>query len=126
MTEQLLFVATTGFEAARQLHLLAAAHCSYQLHGHSFLASVRVALPQFWADYPGGELVKLHEQLANVVKPLDYEYLNKLFQQPADEHLARWLRNRLPLLDTDSVELQSTRDAGVTLARNGDAHIWRK
>ena len=126
MTEQLLFVAATGFEAARQMRLPAAEHRSNRLHGHSFLASVRAALPELWADYPGGELVKLHEQLVNVVKPLDYEYLNKIFQQPADEHLARWLRNRLALLDADSVEMQSTRDAGVILARNGDAHIWRK
>lgn len=126
MNEQLFFAAAVGFEAARQVPLLPEGHRSNRLHGHSFLANVRVALPELWGGYSGGELVKLREKLANAVKPLDYEYLNKTFHQPTDENLARWVRNRLDLLGIDSVGIQSTRDEGVDLDRNDHAHIWRK
>ncbi|MHB1677188.1 MAG: 6-carboxytetrahydropterin synthase [Sulfuriferula sp.] len=126
MTEQLFFAAAAGFEAARQLFRLPESHRSNSLHGHSFAANIRVALPESWGEYPGGELVKLREHLANAVEPLDYAHLNKMFQQPADEYLARWLRDRLELPGVNSVGIRSAPDAGVDLAWNGHAHIWRK
>lgn len=42
---------------------------------------------------------KSRDQLAKVMAPLDYEHLNQLLDQPTDENLARWVRDRLSLDD---------------------------
>ncbi|HYR25121.1 MAG TPA: 6-carboxytetrahydropterin synthase, partial [Aquabacterium sp.] len=47
-------------------------------------------------------------------------------EHPTDENLARWARKHLDLPGIDQVGIQSTRDAGVDLDRNEDAHIWRR
>ncbi|WP_026075629.1 6-carboxytetrahydropterin synthase [Noviherbaspirillum massiliense] len=126
MTEHLLYAAAINFEAARQVDLLPEGHRSRRLHGHSFLANVRVALPNNWADFQGGEVVKLRERLVAAVSPLDYAHLNGLLDQPTDENLSRWVRARLDLEGIDAVGIQSTQDEGVDLSSNDHAHIWRR
>ena len=126
MSDQLLYAAAATFEAARQVTLLPEGHRSRRLHGHSFLANVRVALPDGWAPFPGGDVDELRTRLETVLAPLDYHHLNDKLEQPTDENLARWVRRRLDLEDIDNVGLQSTMHEGADLDRLDHAHIWRR
>jgi 6-pyruvoyltetrahydropterin/6-carboxytetrahydropterin synthase len=124
--EQLLFAAAVPFESARQVTVLPIGHRSRRLHGHSFMAKVRVALPQGWASFPGGEVGDLRAHLARCIEPLDYHMLNDQLAQPTDENLARWVRARLDCPGIEQVGIQSTLHEGADLDRNEHAHIWRR
>lgn len=126
MADQLLTTAASGFEAALRVPLLAENHRSRRLHGHSFLARVRVALPAGWASFPGAEVDELGRRLQETVAPFDYRLLNDLLEQPTDENLARLIRKRLDLPDTDHVGIQSAPNTGVDLDCNEHAHLWRR
>lgn len=126
MSPSLLFAASAGFEAARQVQVLPPGHRSRRLHGHSFLARVRCALPSGWADFPGGEVDRLRRELQAAVSTLDYQYLNEQLAQPTDENLARWLRERLQLPGLEQVGIQSTGHEGIELDLSGHAHVWRR
>lgn len=126
MTGQLLYVAAVPFEAARRVLLLPEGHRSRRLHGHSFLARVRAEVPADWATFPGGEADALKAALATCVAPLDYQDLNQYLPAPTDEHLARWIRNRLEVPGIESVGIQSTRDQGADLDGTEHVHIWRR
>lgn len=126
LAEQLLYGAAVGFESARRVTLLPEGHRSRRMHGHSFLAKVRVALPKGWSSFPGGEVDELRSRLASVVGPLDYNELNLQLEQPTDENLARYVRGRLDLPGIQSVGIQSTEHEGVDLDRGEHAHIWRR
>ena len=125
-TEHVLFTAAAGFEAACRVGLLPAGHRSRRLHGHSYVADVRCALPEGWASFPGGEVEELRSRLAEVVAPLDYSELNSTIAQPTDENIARWVRARLDVPRIDNVGVQSTLHEGVDLDRQEHAHIWRR
>lgn len=124
--EQLLFSSAVPFEAARQVTILPAGHRSRRLHGHSFLAKVRVALPPGWASFPGGEVGELRACLARCIEPLDYRLLNDHLEQPTDENMARWIRRRLDCPGVEQVGIQSTAHEGADIACNEHAHIWRR
>ena len=139
--EQILFTAAVGFESACRVGLLPEHHRARRLHGHSYLADVRCALPAGWASFPGGEVEELRARLAAVVEPLDYNELNLEIDQPTDENIARWVRSRLARSISgdsrianagtenariDNVGVQSTRDEGVDLDQHEHAHIWRR
>jgi 6-pyruvoyltetrahydropterin/6-carboxytetrahydropterin synthase len=126
MPEQLLIAAAVGFEAARRVTLLPEGHRSRRLHGHSFVANVRVALASGLAPFPGAEVDCLRDHLAGAVAPLDYAFLNDEIEQPTDENLARWVRARLPFDGIDNIGIQSTPDEGVDLDHNDHAHVWRR
>jgi len=126
MAEQLLYTAAANFEAARRVLILPEGHRSRKLHGHSFLAEVRCALPEGWASFPGGEVEELREKLTSTLTPLDYNELNRELEQPTDENLARWVRVRLAVPGIESVGVQSTRHEGVDLDNKEHAHIWRR
>jgi len=126
VTEQLLFAAAIPFESARQVTILPAEHRSRRMHGHSFIAKVRVALPQGWASFPGGEVGDLRAHMARCIEPLDYHVLNDQLEQPTDENLARWVRGQLDCPGIEQVGIQSTLHEGVDLDRNEQAHIWRR
>jgi len=115
-----------GFEAARQVDLLPAGHRSRRLHGHSFMASVRCALPSGWAAFVGGETEQLRTALQQQVRQLDYRYLNEQVVQPTDENLARWVRQHLQVPGIEQVGIQSTAHEGVDLDAKGHAHVWRR
>src|SRR5688572_28818339 len=95
--DQLIYTAAAGFEAARQVSLLPEGHRSRRLHGHSFLAKVRVRRPEGWAHFPGDEVDELRRRLTRTIAPLDYQHLNSKLDQPTDENLARWVREWLDL-----------------------------
>ena len=126
MNERLLFVAAAGFESARRVTLLPQGHRSRRLHGHSFLAEVRAALPPGWAPFPGAEVDALTAKVEAAVAPLDYNELNRELEQPTDENLARWLRARLDVPGLDSIGIQSTMHEGVDLDGRDHAHVWRR
>jgi 6-pyruvoyltetrahydropterin/6-carboxytetrahydropterin synthase len=126
LSDELFFTAAAPFEAAREVPLLPEGHRARGLHGHSFLATVRLRRPEGWADFPGGEVAALRKRLSDVVAPLDYAHLNAQLEQPTDENLARWIRKRLDLAGIHSVGVQSTSAAGTDLDHNGQAHLWRR
>jgi 6-pyruvoyltetrahydropterin/6-carboxytetrahydropterin synthase len=126
MKAQTLFTAAAGFEAARQLDGLATGNRLGRLHGHSFLASVRAALPEGWAQFPGGEVLRLRAELQQAISGLDYRLLNEQLQHPTDDNLARWLQQNLQIPGITQIGLQSTAQGGVTLDATGQTHVWRR
>lgn len=126
MSAGLLYAASAGFEAARQVSVLPQGHRSRRLHGHSFLARIRCALPPGWAPFAGGEVDRLRTELQAAVAELDYQHLNDQLDQPTDENLARWLRQRLQVPGLEQVGIQSTAHEGVDLDLDGQAHVWRR
>lgn len=121
-----LFTASAAFEAARHVDVLPVGHRSRRLHGHSFLAHVRCALPDGWAAFPGGEVSQLRAALETQIAQLDYRLLNEQVAQPTDENLARWVRAHLDVPGLAQVGIQSTAHEGVDLDPAGNAHVWRR
>ena len=127
MATTTLITAAAGFEAACRVDALPAGHRARRLHGHSYLAKLRCALPPGWAGFPGGEVAQLRAALEAAVAPLDYALLNDRLVVPTDENLARWLRERLTEVPgIDQIGLQSTLHSGADLDAAGDAHVWRR
>lgn len=125
-TLKTITLASTGFEAARQVSLLPEGHRSSNLHGHSFTATIFADLPADFAPYPGGESDALHERLENCVSQLDYSYLNNTLEHPTDENLARWIVQNVGVPGIQRVAIQSTGTQGVDLDRKDNAHLWRR
>ena len=121
-----LTAATSGFESARHVDLLPEGHRCREIHGHSFQASVFAELRGDWAPFPGGEVAALRQRMEQVLEPLNYTHLNKVIDQPTDENIARWIRNRLTVPGIDRIAVQSTANQGVDLDRDGMAHVWRR
>src|SRR5256885_11879289 len=126
LSTRTLFTASSNFEAACRIDVLPAGHRSRNLHGHSFLAKLRCALPPGWAAFPGGEVERLRDSLAAQVARLDYRLLNEVVAQPTDENLARWIRAHLDVPGIEQVGIQSTAHEGVDLDAAGHAHVWRR
>ncbi len=126
MTEQLLYTAAAVFEAARKVSVLPAGHRSRRLHGHSFTAKIRAALPAGWGGFHGGEVDALRDALCHALAPLDYRHLNDTLEQPTDENLARWLRQQLAVPGLDTIGIQSTAHEGADLDGTQHAHVWRR
>jgi 6-pyruvoyltetrahydropterin/6-carboxytetrahydropterin synthase len=124
--ERLLYTAAVPFEAARRVPGLPEGHRSNRLHGHSFVAKVRVELPEEWGEFPGAEVEQLHACLAQVISPLDYQSLNEHLLEPTDENLARWIWRAVPVPGKDTVGVQSTTHEGADLDGSQHAHIWRR
>ncbi len=126
----ILHTASRGFESARHVDVLPDGHRARGLHGHSFIARVRAALPAGWAPYPGAEVHTLGQRLGGCTQQLDYRLLNEVLgaQAPTDENLARWLRDGLQAAvpGLGQVGVQSTTDQGVDLDANDQAHVWRR
>ncbi|EIJ33082.1 6-carboxytetrahydropterin synthase [Thiothrix nivea] len=123
MNETLFYVAAAPFEAACRVENaqgspLPAGHRARRLHGHSFLAKVRVQGAQ--------SVGSLHQQLVECVAPLDYNDLNQFLSIPTDENLARWVRAHMALPGMASVGVQSTLHQGADLDLADNAHIWRR
>jgi 6-pyruvoyltetrahydropterin/6-carboxytetrahydropterin synthase len=120
-----LFAASAGFEAARHVDILPVGHRSRRMHGHSFRANLRCALPTGWARFPGGEVEQLRSTLEARIAQLDYRLLNETVAQPTDENLARWVRRQLDVPGIEQVGIQSTGHEGVDLDAAAHAHVWR-
>lgn len=133
MTEQLFHIAAAAFEAALRVPVLPAEHRAARLHGHSYRARVRAALPAGWAadgaGFVGGETDALCTALADAVAPLDYADLNRLLPTPTDENLARFVHERLREAGVPGIAvvgIRSTADTGADLAPDGHAHLWHR
>lgn len=121
--------ARAGFEAACHVDVMPAGHRARALHGHSYAAQLRCALPDDWAEFPGAEVPQLDAALRRAVAPLDYAFLNQQVAQPTDENLARWVRARLAdegVPGIGQVGIQSTAHSGVDLDAADRAHLWRR
>ena len=133
MTEHLFHIAAAPFEAALRVPVLSAGHRAARLHGHSYRARVRAALPAGWSThgdgFAGGETDALQAALADAVAPLDYADLNAHLPVPTDENLARLVRARLDAAGVPGVAtvgIRSTTETGVDLAADGHAHLWHR
>lgn len=126
LPEHLIFTAAAGFEAARHVDVLPVGHRSRRLHGHSFLANVRVSGPIGSARFSGAEVGQLRSLIADCVAPLDYELLNNRVTTPTDENIARWIRSRLGISGMENIGVQSTPEEGVDLDGSDQVHVWRR
>lgn len=126
VNETVLFQGRAGFEAAREVGILPAGHRGGRLHGHSFVARVRAALPAGFGGFAGAEVDAITAELAAAVAPLDYRYLNETLAVPTDENLLRWIRDRLDVPGLLNIGLASTSEQGVDLDEAGDAHLWHR
>lgn len=128
MTTLTLFTASTTFEAARHVDVLPDGHPSRRLHGHSFTARIRAALPEGWAPWQGAEVTELTQRLRACASEMDYRLLNELLPVPTDENLARRLREQLgtQVPGIEQVGIQATGDQGVDLDVHDNAHVWRR
>jgi len=103
MTESIYTIATGSFEAARELP-------GSPLHGHSFKLS---ALSTKSA---------IHKEVEDLVKSLDYKYLNDISNVTSDIGLALSLGEKLP--SATELRLQSAPGQGAYLS-DGQALLWR-
>jgi 6-pyruvoyltetrahydropterin/6-carboxytetrahydropterin synthase len=126
MPLDILHCASAGFESACRIPGLPPGHRSHRLHGHSYFATVRAALPPGLADFAGAEVETLRDRVQSCVAPLDHSLLNDHLPAPTDENLARWLRRNLALPGVRQVGVQSTPHSGVDLDAAGRAHVWRR
>ncbi|MBK5970733.1 MULTISPECIES: 6-carboxytetrahydropterin synthase [Thiorhodovibrio] len=126
MNETLYHLAAAPFEAALKVNILPPGHRARRLHGHSFTARVRAALPEDWSADPGGRAEALVQALRKAVKPLDYRDLNTEIEIPTDENLARYVRRCLDVPGLETVGIQSTRDQGADLDADEQAHLWHR
>jgi 6-pyruvoyltetrahydropterin/6-carboxytetrahydropterin synthase len=125
-TDRIFYAAAAPFEAARQVAVLPDGHRSRCLHGHSFHARIRAALPADWAPFPGAETETLEEKLTHCVHRLDYRFLNEHIAIPTDENIARWIRRHLDVPGLETVGVLSTAHEGADVDRDGHVHIWRR
>lgn len=126
MNETLYQLAALPFEAARKVTVLPLGHRARRLHGHSFIARVRAALPEDGNPDPGGGADALLQALHQTLDTLDYRDLNTLIEIPTDENLARYIRCGLDIPGLETVGIQSTRDQGADLDRHERAHLWHR
>jgi 6-pyruvoyltetrahydropterin/6-carboxytetrahydropterin synthase len=128
MSLSVLHCASAGFESACRIPALPASHRSHGLHGHSYFATVRAALPAGWAPFEGGEVEALRGLMGATVAPLDHALLNDHLAEPTDENLARWVRAHLAagVQGIRQVGVQSTPHSGVDLDASAQAHVWRR
>ena len=123
---KILHAASSRFEAARQVEMLPAGHRCRRMHGHGFIATAYAAVPAEWVAYPGGEVAALQQQVDRCAARLSYGVLNEHLDQPTDENLARWIRERLDTPGIDRVAVQSTPNQGVEVDARDHAHVWRR
>jgi 6-pyruvoyltetrahydropterin/6-carboxytetrahydropterin synthase len=130
MSDRLYHIAAAPFEAALRVPVLPHGHRSRRLHGHSFVARVRAALPNGWAAFVGAETDALSDSLGTCVEPLNYADLNAVLPVPTDENLARWVRDRLggalAVPGIESVGIRSTADQGADLDAADHVHLWHR
>lgn len=128
MTVALEYLVATRFEAARAVAILPVGHRSRRLHGHSFLAKVRVT-----PSRKSNSNINLHDietALHQVCSRLDYRLLNEVIDVPTDENIARWIRSECgSLIGKNEIQvtgIQSTSDHGADIDPAGNVHVWHR
>ena len=124
MSDNLYYLTSAPFEAARKVEILPVGHRARNLHGHSFLARMVTKCPNDSSESAGDESFQVKDLFGRVVANLDYTLLNDLLDVPTDENLARWVRDRLSLPDISTIGIQSASDQGVDLDSRDNAHTW--
>jgi 6-pyruvoyltetrahydropterin/6-carboxytetrahydropterin synthase len=123
---QVLHAASSRFEAARRVDLLAPGHRCRNLHGHGFVVSAFSSVPVSSVSYSGDEVVALQQALERCSGLLDYGLLNDRIAEPTDENVARWIRDRMDVPGTERVAVQSTPDQGVAVDVHDGVSVWRR
>lgn len=121
MTPTLYQIASAPFEAARRLQHLPADHRARRWHGHSFRARVRAAPPAPWAGGPTGAADALLDALCQQVDRLNYSALNSRMEDPTDEAIAHYLRQRLEVPGIAAIGIQSTSAQATWIDENATA-----
>lgn len=114
-----LHVASTRFEAARELKAVPQINKFGTLHGHGFIVSALASVTADWAGYPGGEVPALLAEVERHAQMLNYHCLNDTLSEPSDLNLALWFGHQLRVPGLQRVVVQSTPDQGVAV--DGDA-----
>lgn len=124
-------VASTRFEAAREIGGLSVDNKFARVHGHGFLVSVHAednllgsnssastaapaATPTaVWPPYRGGEVPAMLGELQHCAQKLDYQRLNDVVPNPTDIQVAKWFGRQLSVPHLSAIALQSTPEQGV-------------
>jgi 6-pyruvoyltetrahydropterin/6-carboxytetrahydropterin synthase len=124
MNDKLYYIATSSFESACHIPILADTHPASKMHGHSYKASLRVPVEDIQQELEPEDFLLKH--LQTIVKPLNYSLLNNHLTIPTDENLSRWIREQTDLKGIDRIGIQSTSECGADLDSANNAHIWRR
>ncbi|MHB8354971.1 MAG: 6-carboxytetrahydropterin synthase [Burkholderiales bacterium] len=124
MKPQLSHWAAASFEAARRLTGPGVDERSRRQHGHSFRVELRTSLEPGWGGLAGAESQVLQQHLQEVVAALDYQDLNTLMNDPADDQILRWISQRLALPAVQRLHLWAGPACGATLDGKGRLHGW--
>jgi 6-pyruvoyltetrahydropterin/6-carboxytetrahydropterin synthase len=128
-------VASTRFEAAREIGGLSADNKFARVHGHGFLVSVHAdgnllgskssastaALAAAWPPYRGGEVPAMLGELQLLAQKLDYQHLNDVVPNPSDVQVAKWFDRQLSVPHLSAIALQSTPEQGVLVGVGADS-----
>ncbi|MDE2342614.1 MAG: 6-carboxytetrahydropterin synthase [Betaproteobacteria bacterium] len=123
MSSGLTHWAAAGFESARRLNRSDGPDGG-RVHGHSFRVEARAGLPPGWGGLEGAESHALQQRLQRGVTELDYCDLNAVLDDPSDEHLVRWIADRLDLPGAVSLCLWAGPAQGATKDALGRMHLW--
>ena len=115
-------IAHSTFEAARSLSQLPTTHRAHRLHGHSF--RLRLLTPWSPDSDAATEEDRLHTTLTQATRPLDYQLLNQLINEPDDVRLLQWLQQQILLLTPLQLRLGSAPDQGCDLTADGALLLW--
>jgi 6-pyruvoyltetrahydropterin/6-carboxytetrahydropterin synthase len=126
MSDNLYYLTSAPFEAARKVEILPVGHRARKLHGHSFVARMVTIASEDSPESVGRRSEEIEKLFGKTVAALDYSYLNDLLDVPTDENLARWTRDQLNLTGVSIMGIQSASDQGVDLDSNDSAHTWCK
>ncbi len=125
MKERVFVTASADFEAACQIGIFPESHRARALHGHSYKASIRLAIDDSENDN-FDQLEVTRELLQDTCGLLDYSYLNEIIDVPTDENVARYIKEQTGLSNINVIGLTSQSNEGVHLDEYGAAHVWRR
>ena len=124
MADQLFYVASVPFEAARKVEILPTDHRASRLHGHSFIAKVRTEIQKVLLRFLEQNLT-IKRRIIICCRANRLLITERSSSRTYRENLARWVRNRLSVSNASIVGIQSTSEQ-VDLAHDDRAHLWRK
>jgi len=123
----LYYLISSQFEAASQITSLPKSHPASRLHGHSYQVSLRIKDD----NQSPLDINQESQHLNDIVKQVNYSFLNDHIDNPTDENIARWFLAQKIHQNIFQVGIQSTSHSGVDLVYPNTqgiyhAHIWRR
>jgi len=82
----LYYLVSSQFEAASQITSLPKSHPASRLHGHSYQVSLRIKDD----NQAPLDINQESQHLNDIVKQVNYSFLNDHIDNPTDENIARW------------------------------------